>query len=115
MLRKAMAATVARLAKVPDGEVSALARRARMSPRQLQRLRAGKLTDVKLSTLTRIAEALGLDLATLIGGGSHPRRGRSGTTLGRGRGRPRNIRREPAVGDIPRRDEDEEETGGLDG
>lgn len=114
VLDRTIAAVQRRLEQIPDGEVSAVARRAKMSPRQLRRLRAGGLAHAKLITLVHLAEALGITPAELIGG-SHPRRGRSGTTLGRGRGRPRNIRREPAAAEIPRQDEDEEDTGGLDG
>jgi transcriptional regulator with XRE-family HTH domain len=106
-LDRTIAAIMRRLAAIPDGDVSDVARRAGMSPRQLRRLRAGGLKHAQLVTLVHLAEALGITPAELVGG-AHPR-GRRGTTLssGRGRGRPRNIRRQPAAGEDPRRDEDE--------
>src|SRR5262245_30441430 len=99
-------ALVEYLRKIPEGDIGEIARRADMDRRQLQRLRAGERTNIHLDTLGRLAEALGISAAELIGG-SHPRR--RGTTPGRGRsGRPRNIRRTQDAEVATRYDEDDD-------
>jgi transcriptional regulator with XRE-family HTH domain len=107
MLAKVMASVRRQLARIPDGKLSEVARRAGLSVRQLHRLRSGELRDVKVSTLTRLAEALGVPLVSLIGGSSpRPRRP---APVGRRRGRPRTMRRQQDVGELVDHDEDEEE------
>lgn len=53
------AALVARLRAIPDGQVTATAKRAGVPLTQLLRLRRGENTDVRLSTLERLARGLG--------------------------------------------------------
>lgn len=59
---------VARLKAIPDGKISETARRAGMAPEALLRIRRGESTDVKLSTLERIAHGLGESPIVLLGG-----------------------------------------------
>ncbi len=89
--------------KIPDGKIGDIARRAGMSRRQLTRLRAGELLDMRVSTFVRLVRALGATTAEILGDTR-----RRGATLGRGTGRPRNIRREPTNGDVARADEDDD-------
>lgn len=88
------AALVAQLQRIPEGDISETARRAGISVRQLQRIRAGA-ADIRLSTLQRLAEALGVHGAALIGG-TPPRR--RPAPIGRRRGKPRGVRRDPLGG-----------------
>ena len=57
-----------RLRAIPAGQVSATARAAEIALRQLNRLREGKNLDVRLSTLEKLATALGQ--AIVIGPGA---------------------------------------------
>lgn len=86
-----MAALVARLQKIPEGEVAATARRAGISRRQLVRIRAGD-ANVTLQTLERLAGALGEHPLELLGGAAVPRR--RAAPIGHRQGKPRGIRRE---------------------
>jgi transcriptional regulator with XRE-family HTH domain len=98
-------ALVTRLRAIPDGEISDTARRAGLSLRALMRIREGH-GDVKLSTLVALARALEVHPAQLLGG-SAPRR--RPAPIGRRHGRPRGIRREPDVLQVPAHDEDDVE------
>lgn len=63
---------VRRLREIPDGEVSATARRAKLPLRHLLRLREGKSPDVRLSTLEKLAEGLREPLGWVIDDGVQP-------------------------------------------
>jgi transcriptional regulator with XRE-family HTH domain len=106
MFRRALAALKRQLAAIPDGKVSDVARRAQISPRQLRRLRAGQIGRVQLDTILRLADALDVSAAELLGGAS-PHAKRPAPT-GRRRGKPRTMRRQGDVGEAPVFDEDED-------
>lgn len=57
---------VERLKEIPDGEISATARRSGLALQQLLKLRRGENTDIRLSTLVKIARGLGVTPASLI-------------------------------------------------
>lgn len=85
-----MAALVARLQEIAEGEVAATARRAGISRRQLVRIRGGD-ANVTLETLERLAAALGEHPLELLGGAVPRRRA---APIGHRQGKPRGIRRE---------------------
>lgn len=87
--------------QIPEGKLGDLARRAEVSRRQISRIRAGTaaINDMRASTISRLARALGLGELT-FSGGAHPKRG--GTASGRGRGRMRTARRQNDAGDLDR-------------
>lgn len=95
--RRLLRALVAELRRIPDGDANAVARRARISRRQFDRIRAGK-ADLLTTTMTRLADALGI--AIVIG---PPRRA---APIGKRAGKPRGIRREPNVGESHDHEED---------
>jgi transcriptional regulator with XRE-family HTH domain len=57
---------VARLKAIPDGQIAETARRAGMKDTQLMRLRRGENTDIKLSTLERLARGLQTPVSQLL-------------------------------------------------
>lgn len=92
---------VTHLQRIPEGDISETARRAGISVRQLLRIRAGE-ADIRLSTLQRLADAMGVHGCVLLGGtmartssSSRPRRP---APIGRRRGKPRAARRQPLSG-----------------
>src|SRR5262245_63800805 len=59
---------IARLRAIPDGFVADTARKAKLTYRQLLRLRKGeRIEGIRLSTLERLATALGVTVGTLLG------------------------------------------------
>ena len=91
MKRTAVEIALARqLARIVDGDIAEVACRARISVRQLRYMRAGKYLDVRLSTLSRLAEAMGISVVI----GTAPR-ARKPAPIGHRRGKPRTMRREP--------------------
>jgi transcriptional regulator with XRE-family HTH domain len=48
--------------RIPEGKVSEVARRSGVSRRMLSRLRTGTIGDMKVSTLIRIMDVLGIDV-----------------------------------------------------
>ena len=63
---------VTRLKEIPDGEISATARRAGLPARHVRRLRGGKSPDVRLSTLEKLAIGLREPLGWVIDDGPAP-------------------------------------------
>lgn len=61
------AALHAAVAAIPDGEVSETARAAGLALTQLLRLRRGENLDIKISTLARLAQAMGKTADELLG------------------------------------------------
>jgi hypothetical protein len=49
-------------ARIPDGMLGEVARRSGLSRRMLTRFRTGQLTDIKVSTLVRILDVVGIDV-----------------------------------------------------
>lgn len=107
VLARAMAALRRQLAKIPDGKLTAIARRAGISVRQLQRLRGGEMDDVKVSTLAGLATVLKTTPSELLGGGASPH-ARRPAPVGRRRGKPRNMRRQGDVGESTDLEEDDD-------
>lgn len=62
----------AAVAAIPDGEVSETARAAGLALTQLLRLRRGENLDIKISTLVRLAQAMGKSADELLGLESPP-------------------------------------------
>lgn len=107
MISKVMAAISRRLSRLSDSELEAVGRRAKISARQMRRLRSGSIADIKMSKFFQLADALRVTPAELGGSSPQPKRP---APIGRKRGRPRNIRRQPDVCVVLLfRDEDEEE------
>ena len=73
-LTSAQAHLIARLKAIPEGGVHATARAAGINVRQLNRLREGKSPDVRLSTLERLATALGESIGQIVGSEPPPPR-----------------------------------------
>jgi transcriptional regulator with XRE-family HTH domain len=92
------------LARIVEGDVAEIAKRARISIRQLRYMRAGTRLDITLSTLARLADALEMPAAALIGGTKS--RARRPAPIGKRPGKPRTMRREPHVGELTEFDED---------
>lgn len=57
---------VQRLREIPDGQITSAAKRGGLELTQILRLRRGENTDVRLSTLERLAKGLGVTAASLI-------------------------------------------------
>lgn len=106
-------ALVVRLRAIPAGKLAATARRivraqggkdtdadfeqrTEAEKRQIQRLRAGDNTDVKLSTLADIARALGESPLEILAPAA-----RRPAPIGRRAGKPRGVRRQQDVRPIP--------------
>lgn len=60
-------ALIERLRQIPEGTIASTARRAKMEPTALSRLRRGENADIRLSTLGRISEALGEPIGQMLG------------------------------------------------
>jgi hypothetical protein len=50
------------LARIPDGMLGEVARRSGLSRRMLTRFRSGHFTDIKVSTLVRVLDVVGIDV-----------------------------------------------------
>lgn len=57
----------AAVSAIPDGDVSETARRADLALTQILRLRRGENLDIKISTLARLAQAMGRSTDELLG------------------------------------------------
>ena len=57
---------VARLRAIPDGQIASVAERAGMDATAIRRLRRGQATDIRLSTLERLARGLQESAEALI-------------------------------------------------
>lgn len=106
MITKAMAAIARRLSRLSDDEFADISRRAHISARQMRRLRAGKLADMKFSAVLRLAEAMRVTPSELGGSSPQPKRP---APIGRRLGRMRNARRKVDIEDPPLYFEDEEQ------
>jgi hypothetical protein len=70
--KTALSRLIQRLKAIPEGEISATARRAGLPGRHLRRLREGRSPDVRLSTLVKLAAGLREPLGWVIDDGVPP-------------------------------------------